>query len=395
MRDRIHDQAVEAIKIKAMKKSVFFLILSLVLSVSSCGSGKGTDLREWDKTIYSPRFASGFRIMGKDGSESRIIFSSKLWQGSEGKEQMIFISRNGEKAPKGFNGSVINGDAQRIVCMSSTYIAMLDFIGEAGRIAGVSGIDYISNSYVQANRDRIADIGYDGNADYEMLVAIRPDIVLLYGISSASPMETKLKELKIPYFYIGDYLEESPLGKAEWSMVISEICGALEKGKELFAPIPARYDSLRNLAAGMERKPSVMVNAPYGDSWIMSPSNSYMGRLISDAGGKYIYEDNGTDKSMTIDIEQAYKYVCECDLWINAGNFTSMKELAAALPRFTLSNVVLKGNVFTNNRRITAAGGNDFWESGIVHPDIILEDLIKIFHPGTLEGDLTYYRRLE
>lgn len=370
-------------------------MLSLVLVAASCGTGKETDLSEWDKTIYSPKFASGFRIMGKDDAESRIICSSKLWQGSEGKEQMLFISRNGESAPKGFKGAVINGDAKRIVCMSSTYVAMLDFIGETGRIAGVSGIDYISNGYIQANRDKIADIGYDGDADYEMLVAIRPDIVLLYGISSASPMETKLKELKIPYFYIGDYLEESPLGKAEWSIVISEICGSLEKGKKCFEPIPARYDSLKNLAAGMERKPSVMVNAPYGDAWIMSPSKSYMGRLISDAGGKYIYEDDGTDRSMTIDIEQAYKYVCECDLWINAGNFTSMKELSAALPRFTLSDVVLKGHVFTNNRRITPAGGNDFWESGIVHPDIILEDLIKIFHPGAIDGDLTYYRRLD
>ena len=105
-----------------------------------------------------------------------------------------------------YERSVLEGDAERIVCLSSSYIAMLDALGEVDRVAGVSGMDFITNPYIQANRDRITDVGYDGNTDYEMLLASAPDIVLLYGITGASGMEGKLKELGIPFMYIGEYM---------------------------------------------------------------------------------------------------------------------------------------------------------------------------------------------
>ena len=141
---------------------------------------------------------------------------SNPWQGSDSVTTRLFISRDGEKAPAGFDGSVLEGDAKRIVAMSSTNIAMLDAIGKVSHLVGISGMDYVSNPYVRSHRDSIVDVGYDGNINYEMILAADPDIVLLYGVNGASSMEHKLKELNIPYMYVGDYLEESPLGKAEW-----------------------------------------------------------------------------------------------------------------------------------------------------------------------------------
>ena len=93
---------------------------------------------------------------------------------------------------------------------------MLDAIDEDRCVVGVSGIDYISNPDIQAHRDSVGDVGYEGNINYELLLSLDPDLVLLYGVNGASSMEGKLKELNIPFMYVGDYLEESPLGKAEW-----------------------------------------------------------------------------------------------------------------------------------------------------------------------------------
>lgn len=98
----------------------------------------------------------------------------------------LFIARGGESAPEGFTGQVLEGDASRIVAMSSTHIAMLNAIGEAGRVVGVSGIDYISNPVISANRDSIGDVGYEGNINYELLISLDPDLVLLYGVNGAS-----------------------------------------------------------------------------------------------------------------------------------------------------------------------------------------------------------------
>lgn len=123
--------------------------------------------------------------------------------------------------------------------MSSTHIAMLDAIGETGRVVGVSGIDYISNPDIQARRDSVGDVGYEGNINYELLLSLDPDLVLLYGVNGASSMEGKLKELDIPFMYVGDYLEESPLGKAEWLLALSEIIGNGRRAKKYSRKSPS------------------------------------------------------------------------------------------------------------------------------------------------------------
>ena len=378
-----------------LKKMIFLAVCAAVLA--ACAGGDGGDLSQWCEDVYLPEYAGGFRISTAEGKESVIITTFTPWQGAEGETRSLFMARNGEKPPKSFKGQVLEGDAERIVCLSSSYIAMLDALGEVDRVAGVSGMDFITNPYIQENRDRIADVGYDGNTDYERLLASAPDIVLLYGITGASGMEAKLKELRIPFMYIGEYMEESPLGKAEWCVPVAEIIGCRERGIEIFNRIPKRYDSLKTIAARVPERPDVMVNIPYGDAWIMSPPGSYMGRLITDAGADYIYPGDTTEVSRTIDIEEAYKLVNECDYWINTGRVTSKAALLAELPKFADVPCLKEGRVYNNNLRINRYGGDDFWESGIMHPDIILEDLIKIFHPGLLgePKPLYYYRKIE
>ena len=380
---------------KMLKKMIFLAVCAAVLA--ACSGGEGGDLSQWCEDVYLPEYAGGFRISTAEGKESVIITTFTPWQGAEGETRSLFMARNGEKPPKSFKGQVLEGDAERIVCLSSSYIAMLDALGEVDRVAGVSGMDFITNPYIQENRDRIADVGYDGNTDYERLLASAPDIVLLYGITGASGMEAKLKELRIPFMYIGEYMEESPLGKAEWCVPVAEIIGCRERGIEIFNRIPKRYDSLKTIAARVPERPDVMVNIPYGDAWIMSPPGSYMGRLITDAGADYIYPGDTTEVSRTIDIEEAYKLVNECDYWINTGRVTSKAALLAELPKFADVPCLKEGRVYNNNLRINRYGGDDFWESGIMHPDIILEDLIKIFHPGLLgePKPLYYYRKIE
>ena len=167
-----------------------------------------------------------------------------------------FVTRNGEQAPAGFNGPVIPAGAKQIVCMSSSYVAMLDELGEVNRIVGVSGIDYIANPYILAHKDSIKDMGPEMN--YELLIGLKPDVVLLYGIGDAQTAVTdKLKELSIPYLYMGEYLEESPLGKAEWMIVLSELTDKREKGIEIFQEIPQRYYALKALTDSVSQRPTV------------------------------------------------------------------------------------------------------------------------------------------
>lgn len=368
---------------------------TLMLLTGSCGTSDKGSVGDYDKVVYTPQYASGFKITGAEGRESTILTITNPWQGSDSVVSQLFIARNGEEVPEGFEGQVLDGDARRIVTMSSTHIAMLDAVGEIDRVVGVSGIGFISNPAILARKDSISDVGYDGNVNYEKLLSTDPEIVLLYGVSGANAMEGKLRELGIPYVYVGDYVEESPLGKAEWMVALAELTGRREEGIKRFAVIPERYNALkRKVADNAPDAPSVMLNVPYGDSWFMPSTQSYMARLIADAGGHYIYDKNTGTTSLPVDLEEAYRLTADADMWLNAGNASTLEELKNQCPKFTDTRCFRNGDVWNNTARATAGGGNDFFETAVVQPDVLLRDLVKIFHPELVSEDLVYYKKL-
>lgn len=379
-----------------MKRWIQLAVVALcAIVVAACGR-KSVSLEDFDKPVYMLEYASGFDIQGADSKQSVLLTVTNPWQGADGIAVQLFIARDGETVPEGFDGQVLEGDADRIVAMSSTHIAMLDAIGEVDRVVGVSGIDYISNPDIQARRDRIGDVGYEGNINYELLLSLDPDLVLLYGVNGASGMEPKLRELGIPFIYIGDYLEESPLGKAEWLVVLSEVVGKRAEGEKVFAEIPVRYNALKQrVAENTLDAPSVMLNMPYGDSWFMPSTESYAVRLIKDAGGDYIYKKNTGNASTPVDMEEAYLLASAADLWLNVGMASTLGEVKAACPKFVDTRCFLNGDVYNNNACTNAAGGNDYFESAVVHPDLLLRDLVKIFHPELVEEPFVYYKRLK
>ena len=367
----------------------------------ACAGEPARSLEEFATVVYEPSYATGFDISGAEGAASTLITVRNPWQGAEGVEKRLFISREGERAPEGFEGQVIEGSAERVVCMSSTYVAMIDAIGCTERVVGVSGIDFIYNSRVReaASEGRVHDVGHDSNINFELLLTLRPDVVLLYGVAGENGVaNAKLDELNIPYFYLGDYVEESPLAKAEWTVVVAEILGVRERGEELFAGIENRYLELRKrVEESATERPTVMFNTPYRDTWYMPSSRSYAVRIVEDAGGQYVYDGNHGTASQPIDLEQAYVLTREADYWINVGQYATLEDLRRDNPRFVGAKAVREGRVYSSDRRATAKGGSDFWESAVVNPDVVLRDLVAILHPelNLVSEELTYYKRIE
>lgn len=388
-----------------MKRFYSYILPLMVALCIGCSSGEQFDSSLFTQQLYTPQYASGFEIRATEDGKATLIVCHNPWQGAADVTQYLIIDPEGRfNTSHSHNLQRINGPAQRIVCMSSSYVAMLTAIGKSEYTVGVSGIDFVSDEYVTNNRDKVRDVGYDNNIDYERLLALAPDIVLLYGVNAASAMEVKLQELGIPYIYIGEYVEPSPLGKAEWVVAIAEIAGCRDAGEKFFAEIPERYNHLKELAATATSKPKVMLNTPYADSWFMPSTQSYMARLIADASGDYLYKRDTDNTSATIDNEEAYLMAATADCWINVGQLRTLEELCSRYPKLSNINCVRSGNIYNCTRRISPAGGNDFWESGVIRPDIILSDLIKIFHPELLKttsdepplnSELYYYQRLE
>ena len=375
-------------------KNIFTYIFTLILLAGCAGGGVPFDHTLFSEVIYSPTHATGFEIRGCEEGNSTLIVVKNPWQGADDVEQMLLIDRDGTFNTSGTDIQRIDHDAKRIICMSSSYVAMLSTIGKQEAIAGVSGINFISDKYVVANSDKIGDVGYDNNINYEMVVALNPDLVLLYGVMGASGMESKLRELGIPYLYLGEYVESSPLGKAEWMVAVGEITGARDKAVEIFSTISERYTALATEVslAAKERK-QVMLNTPYRDSWFIPSEQNYIARIIRDAGGEPFTIAGTGNSSQPIDIEQAYIWASEADVWLNVGACNSLEELIRQNPKFADVKAVRKKRVYNNNARQTTQGGSDFWESGVVRPDVILQDLVTILQGN--EGELYYYKQLK
>ena len=379
-----------------MKKRLIHTLIFCAIVWCTCSCTSSGNIDDYNMAVYTPTYATGFRIVGAEGKQSTIIRVTNPWQSADEIVTMLFIARGGEKAPNGFRGQVLQGDAKRVVCMSSSHVAMLDAIGAVESVVGVSGKNFITNPYVVANQRTIADVGYDGNMNFELLVAQQPDIVLLYGVTGACTMESKLDELDIPYIYVGEYVEEDPLGKAEWLIALAEIVGLRQQGLTYFSELPQRYEQLKSIAASAQTPtPKVMINTPYADSWFMPSTTSYIARLIADAGGDYIYQQNTSNHSLPIDLEQAALLTTQADIWLHVENINSLDDLRRQLPKFAHMPCVQRGEVYNCDKRRVTGGGNDYWESGVVHPDVILRDLIKIFHSELVSEEFVYYRKIE
>lgn len=378
-----------------MHKAIIPLFLLAAAACTGGGGGADDDSAGFDSVIYAPEYAEGFTITGRPGSQSVMVTATAPWQNADSADvSRILLLRGGEDAPAGFDGAVVDSAARRIVVMSTTHLAMLDAFGHTDAVVGVSGLDFVSNPEVSGRLDSSADVGYDGNVNYERLAALSPDLVLLYGVSSPSRMEAKLRELGIPYFYVGDYVENNPLGKAEWTVALGEITGLRAEAEAAFDSIAAAYNRYKSVASVVTDKPAVMLNIPYGDVWFMPSVRSYLIRMIDDAGGRYVYSENDTDASVPVDMERAYLLADSADIWINTGTANSLAELRQVLPRFADVRPVRRGRVFNCTRRMTPGGGNDYYESATVRPDLALCDLIGIFHPELAADSLYYYIQL-
>ena len=369
---------------------IFVGFIALTIAVG-CNHHADADGHLFDEVAYAPEHASGF-VIECDAEQNTLIRVTRPWQGKAPVEQRLAIFQS-EAAAANYRGQHIVGYAERIVCMSSSYIAMLDAVGKVSSVVGVSGKPYIFNSVVSSN-PAVKDIGYDSNIDYEALLMLRPDVVLMYGISSEdSTVTAKLRELNIPYLYLGDYTEQSPLGKAEWVVAIGEIVGCREVAEQLFADIVERYNAIK-ADIDTSNRPMVMFNLPYQDVWYMPSDDSYIVRLVEDAGGEYIYKGkNPAGGSRGISLEEALLLVNRTDIWLNPNSVLTLEELRTVAPHFAGSKVVTSGYVYNNNRIRTPDGGSDFWESAIVRPDVVLSDLAAIFRGD--DSNLYYHHKLK
>jgi iron complex transport system substrate-binding protein len=377
-----------------------FLILMVFLSVSCFRNDPSLKNPYPDYSASWPaNHARGFDVEVYDSF--RILNVYNPWQGARDMVFTYLLADAGTDLPKimpghARNAPVIRVPVKSVICLSTTHVALLDFIEETGSIASVAGGGYVYNRSVRdrLKRGELPSIGYDMNLNYERILELAPDIILAYGVGAeASSWPERLRKLGITVVFIGEYLEETPLGQAEWVKFISHFFNKQELAEEKFSELENEYTKLAGIAKDPGYHPVVMSGLPWRNSWFVPGGKSLFAALIADAGGKYLWENQQGKENFPVDIERVMEQGSSADFWINTGTALSAGDILKIDTRLGRLRPFLQNNIYNNNARINDQGGNDYWESGIVNPHLILKDLISILHPDLLPGHKPVYFR--
>lgn len=296
---------------------------------------------------------------------------------------------------------LLENPVDNIICMSTSHVACLSEIGADSLITAVSGIRYTADPDIRERYDNgqnslkpIYDIGYEASLDYERILALKPDLIVAYTVASAEPPYiSKMRSLGLPVLILHDHVENHPLARAEYIRLFGSLIGKSEIADSVFNDIALRYESL---AADVSvRQPrNVLINIPYADAWYIPGGENYMSRLVKDAGGQILGSERGNSASGVISLEDAWRLSQEADIWLNPGNCDSRSELASIHQLFESFGPLQNDlPIYNNTLRMTPEGGNDFFESGAVRPDLVLEDLIEIMS-GEIRSTLHYFKPL-
>jgi iron complex transport system substrate-binding protein len=377
-----------------MRHAVIF-IFSVFLLIYSCKTDKSVNsISRSINNEYSERFI----IEPYDGYSKLTVLNP--WQGAEEEYFDYYIADRLSALPAGVKKSkIILRNPQKIVCTSTTHISMLDTLGGINLIKAVSGSDFVYNKELRKAIDdgHVKDIGYENGYNTELIYSLDPDLVLVYGVGSESAHDfNRLADMGIPVVFIADYLESHPLARTEWIKVYGEFLDKKEQAGELFTSVRDEYNAVLEKISGVRPDgPRVLLGLPFKDKWFVSPGNSYISRLIEDAGGRYLWADKRSDEAIPMSLEAVCLEAMKADIWLNPGNARSINNIRMLDHRLADLPVSSEGYVFNNIKRINARGGNDYWESGTVNPHILLKDIASILHPGLFpDYELFYYTEL-
>ena len=369
-----------------MRTVLFFLISIFFIS---CHFKKRV---ENSKLSLENKYAKGFII---SGNKEKKVDVFNPWQKAENIKISYVLKRNNCDKKK----NEICIPVKRVICLSTTHIALIDAFNQAQSIVGISGKEYVFNKYIrqEIKEGKIKDVGYIGNLNYEAILKLNPDVIFVYGVSAdVLQSVNKLQHLGINVVITGEYLENDPLGKLEWIKFMASFYGLDQVSTKKFDSIVNNYNNLLALTKDIKYKPKVISGSPWRGAWYISGGKSYMAKLISDAGGNYIWNGLDTHESIPLSFENIYVNSLNSEFWINLGYSNKKSDVIGIDERFANFEAYKNGNMFNNNKIINTTGGNDYYESGITHPDIILTDLIQIFHPDMFPGrELFYYKKLE
>ena len=355
--------------------------------------------------IYVVAFLSGCKSDGSPQNEAEGVIGNDFATGftmqitSEGHKRLdisgeyFYLIPRAEDMPEDIPANkIIRTPVKRIICTSTSHIPLIDYLDAETALVGFPTPDYISSMDVRERIDAglVTDIGIDQSVNIELIVTLEPDVVMGYSLGSGSNLE-KISTLGIPVLLNNEFLEQHPLGRAEWIKVAGWLFQKEKEADSIFNQIKEKYLRLQSEVLEIRERPRVFSGVMYGDTWFLPGGKNNMSQLFADAGLDYLWGDDDSNGFLELSFESVLERAAEADLWIGTANFHSLEALRRSDERYTLFEAYEQGNVYTYDARKGPTGGSEYLELGYLRPDLILADLIHIGHPEMRTSDSLFF----
>lgn len=344
------------------------------------------------------RYAKAFTVEYHD--TYKVVTVLQPWRDA-GRTFTYVLFQRGTQPPDDIgNAQAVEIPIRSAASLSTTHLPYWDELGQLDLLRAIGNRVYVNNPVVleRLQAGKITDVGNGPEVNVETLLAIGPDIVTTTALGNTRKDDYLLlmdKSFKV--VVVSDFMEETPLGRAEWVKFMALFTNQEAEAETVFAGIEARYLEMQKLVQDAKGCPTVLLGYEINGVWNMPGGNSYQAAYIRDAGGCYLWAEDDSTGRIPLSFESVYEKAAGAGYWFNqSSGWRTAADVLAADPRYDRFDAFSEGHAYNNNLRVNANGGNDYNESGHANPDQVLADLISILHPELLpDRTLVYHRLLE
>lgn len=370
------------------------LYFCLLLVLIACGSKQvKKDAAPTGDTPAILSQAKGFGIARTDHYTTITVYNP--WKEGEVYDKYYLVRDEKTEVPA--DGHKIKVPLKSLMTNSATHLGFLELLGELDKVTGVCSSNYIYNPTILegVKEGRIKDLGDAFNLDIENLLMLHPQAVMTTAYNADDENSRRMRQTGLNLIYNIEWQEPTLLGRAEWIKFIGAFFDKEAMADSIYNAVEQRYKDVKMKAMQLSSSPSIFSGQDFRGTWSLPGGKSYTAQLFRDAGATYLYAQDSTNTSIGSNIEEVLMNFNQTDIWIGV-QAASLKELGQTDSKYKLFKAYKDGNVYNINKRTNAAGGNDYWESAIARPDLLLSDMIKICHPDLFpDYELTYYEQLK
>lgn len=379
------------------KMMTFCAICAAVLVCCSCRqhtpSGGSSDVSA--DSVNGPRYAKGYTVKTLPDGVRLVDVADP----QKDKDRMpatyhfALVPKNVKATlPEGY--TEVRVPIDRTIVMTMLQLSNFTALNAHDVVKGITGTKNLFNKDIlrRVKEGDIVKIGMEGDFDPELILAANPQVIFISPFKRGG--YDVIQETGITLIPHLGYKELDPLGQAEWIKYVAMFIGKEKEADKLFAEIEQRYLELKQKVAATKERPTVFSGEMHGGNWYAVGGKNHLAQIFRDAGAEYVMKDNNTG-GVPIEYEKMYATAANADYWRILNSFPgdfSYDALKASEPRNALFKAFKDHHVIYCNMKKTP-----YYETSPVSPDVVLADLVAIFHPELMPADYqpTFYHLLK